>query len=133
MLSLWTQIVSWLVVRAEFFDGQALAGLGGGGIGQSVNANGEAINSRGGWAQVLFLPGASVEVGFGAGQDDPENADLSGETARTRNRSWAASIAWRPAPLAIAFEVRNLSTSYGPVNPRTLDVTHLNLAVGVEF
>jgi hypothetical protein len=132
-LSLWTPIVSWLEVRAEFFDGQAIAGLGGGGIGQSVNEDGQAINSRGGWAQLVVLPVTQVEIGFGAGQDDPDNADLTGETARTRNRSWAASIAWRAAPLALAFELRHLSTSYGPVNPRTLDVTHLNLAIGVEF
>ena len=132
-LSLSTPIVSWLEVRGEFFDGQALAGLGGGGIGQSVNADEEPIESRGGWAQVLVFPVPQVEIGFGAGQDDPDNDDLSGESARTRNRSWAASVAWRPAPIAIAFEVRHLSTSYGPANPRTLDVTHLNLAIGVEF
>jgi hypothetical protein len=29
--------------------------------------------------------------------------------------------------------VRRLSTSYGPLNPRTNEVTHLNLAIGVEF
>ena len=132
-VSLSTPILSWLEIRGEYFDGQGLAGLGGGGIGQGLNAAGQPVDSRGAWAQVLVIPVREVEIGFGAGQDDPANDDLAGETARTRNKSWAANIAWRPSPLAIAFEVRRLSTSYGPENLRTSDATHLNLAIGVEF
>lgn len=124
---------SWLELRGEVFDGAALAGLGGGGIGQSLRADGGTVSSTGGWLQAVVHPVAAVELALGAGRDDPRDADLAGSAVRTRNQVWAAQVAWRPAPLLAALEVRRLRTDFGTVSRVTGEATHLNLALGVEF
>ncbi|HXV86732.1 MAG TPA: hypothetical protein VD793_08545, partial [Gemmatimonadales bacterium] len=64
-------------LRAEGFAGQALGGLGGGGIGQNLGIGSVPVRTRGGWAQLNVRPAPPWEVGGGYGFDDPEDADLN--------------------------------------------------------
>ena len=49
------------------FVGQALAGLGGGGIGQNMVKNGVPVEAKGGWVQLNYESGAgSWELGVGS-------------------------------------------------------------------
>jgi hypothetical protein len=122
----------FIELRGEAFVGEALAGLGGGGIGQSLGPANEPVRSRGGWAQVNLKPAAAWEVGGGYGLDDPEDRDLNPLTARLKNTSWEGHMHWRPAPLVVGVEFRRLETTYGATTGR-LWVNHLNLAAGFEF
>src|SRR5215204_3259116 len=53
-VSVWTPIAGGLELRGEAFIGQALAGLGGGGIGQNMVRNGVPVEARGGWVQLNY-------------------------------------------------------------------------------
>lgn len=129
--SVWIPLGAMVEIRAEGFTGQALAGLGGGGIGQSMARDGIPVRTTGGWAQVLVRPSASWEVGGGAGLDDPDDADLNADS-RLRNASLEGHLLWRKAPVVLGLEVRELRTRYAaPIE--TLGATHINLAAGFEF
>lgn len=117
-------------IRGEAYTGEAIAGLGGGGIGQNLGLNGGTVRSRGGWGQLLLRPSASVEIGASYGIDDPKDADLDTTTQRLKNRTVGGHIHWRPAPLVLGLEYRHIATEYG-TGEATLG--HLNLAVGAEF
>jgi hypothetical protein len=130
-VSLWVPLSPKVEIRAEGFTGQALAGLGGGGIGQSMVRDGVPVHTSGGWGQLTLRPLSSWEIGIGAGIDDPDDADLDAG-ARLRNVSVEGHLLWRQAPVVLGFELRALRTRYaGPIN--TLGATHLNLAAGFEF
>jgi hypothetical protein len=130
-ISLWTPVSRWLELRAEGFTGQALAGLGGGGIGQNMVRDGVPVRTKGGWVQLNLRPSPAWEIGGGVGLDDPDDADLL-PASRLRNRSVEGHVAWRRAPLVIGAEVRDIRTSYAdPAGTRS--ATHANLAVGFEF
>jgi hypothetical protein len=120
-------------VRGEVFSGQALAGLGGGGIGQNL-LGGEPVETKGGWVQAVLLPTKEVEVGLSAGVDDPDDGALP-TTARFRNRAVAANLTWRRAPVVAGFEFRRITTDYR--TPAAAGVTargsHLHLGLGIEF
>ena len=129
--SIWTPVVGRLELRAEGFTGQALAGLGGGGIGQNMVRDGVPVRSTGGWVQLNLRPGAAWEVGAGIGVDDPEDDDLL-PASRLRNTAYEGHASWRRAPLVVGAEVREIRTRYAaPLG--TLAATHVNLAVGFEF
>lgn len=119
-----------LEILAEAFTGQALAGLGGGGIGQNMIRDGVPVRTRGGWIQLNLKP-AAWEVGAGAGIDDPDDADLE-PGSRFRNLSFEGHLAWRRAPAVVGLEVRELRTRYAP-GADDLSATHFNLAIGFEF
>jgi hypothetical protein len=123
-----------LEVRGELFRGRALAGLGGGGIGQLTDPTGLVpVRTRGGWGQLVVFPVAALELNLGAGIDDPTDADLVGANARIRNRTFSFGLIGRAAPVLLGFEVRRVTTTYlGPPSTRASN-THLNLAAGVEF
>jgi hypothetical protein len=71
------------------------------------------------------------EIGGGLGIDDPDDDDLL-PTSRLRNLSFEGHLIWRPAPLVLGAEVREIRTRYAdPVGTRS--ATHANLAVGFEF
>lgn len=119
-----------LEVRAEAFDGQALKGLGGGGIGQGLGVGGAPVRTKGGWAQVNFRTSERLLLGAGAGLDDPEDADVA-PGGRTKNAMSEAHLHWRPAgPLVFGVEWRQVVTDWttGSYSNR-----HLNLAMGFEF
>jgi hypothetical protein len=129
--SVWIPLGPKLEIRAEAFTGQALAGLGGGGIGQSMVRDGVPVRTKGGWGQLLVRPSAGWEIGAGAGIDDPDDGDLNADS-RLRNASLEGHLLWRKAPIVLGLEVREIRTLYrAPLE--TLGATHINLAAGFEF
>jgi hypothetical protein len=129
--SLWVPLGAVVEIRAEGFTGQALAGLGGGGIAQNMIRDGVPVHTTGGWAQLNLRPAPGWEIGGGGGLDDPDDADLLA-TSRLRNLSVEGHVAWRKAPAVLGLEVRGLRTRYAdPVGTRK--ATHVNLAAGFEF
>ena len=130
-LSLWIPLGPKVEVRAEGFTGQALAGLGGGGIGQSMVRDGVPVHTTGGWGQLNLRPVVGCEIGAGVGLDDPDDIDLD-VTSRLRNLSVEGHLLWRQAPVVLGVEARRLRTRYAaPIG--TIGATHLNLAAGFEF
>jgi hypothetical protein len=130
-MSLWIPLGPKVEVRAEGFTGQALAGLGGGGIGQGMVRDGVPVHTSGGWGQLNLRPVGGWEIGVGAGIDDPDDADLIAGS-RLRNVSVESHLLWRRAPVVLGVELRGLRTRYAaPLG--TLGATHLTLAAGVEF
>jgi hypothetical protein len=125
-------LTRFLEVRGEFFTGQALAGLGGGGIGQNLGVGNVPVRSQGGWGQLNLRPHPTVEVGGGYGLDDPNDADLNPATALLRNASWEGHVQWRPAPLVLGAEFRRIETTYGPALGNVF-VNHINVAAGFAF
>ncbi|MBI3983163.1 MAG: hypothetical protein HY337_09635 [Gemmatimonadetes bacterium] len=119
-------------LRGEAFVGEALAGLGGGGIGQNLGPGDQPVRSKGGWVQLNIKPVSSWELGGGYGIDDPEDLDLNPLTARLRNVSWEGHVHWRPQPLVFGAEFRRLETRYAAPTG-VLWVNHLNVAAGFEF
>lgn len=116
-------------IRGEAFAGKAIAGLGGGAIGQNLGPNGVPIRTRGGWGQLLIRPTPRWELGGSFGIDDPKDADLDA-SMRLKNQTVVGQIVWRPAPLVLGLEYRHIATTYA-AGKATAD--HLNLALGAEF
>jgi hypothetical protein len=130
-VSVWTSITPKLELRGEAFVGQALAGLGGGGVGQNMVRNGVAVGSKGGWVQLNLKPNAAIEVGGGGGIDDPDDEDLVA-TSRLRNIAFEGHVIWRKRPAVVGLEVRGIRTKYAaPVE--TQSAAQVNLGVGFEF
>jgi hypothetical protein len=130
-VSIWTPIGNRVELRAEGFTGQALAGLGGGGIGQNMVLDGVPVRAAGGWAQLNLRPSEQWEIGGGAGIDDPDDDDL-GDPSRLRNVAFEGHLTWRRLPAVVGAEVRHLRTRYrAPVGDLT--ATHVNLGMGFEF
>jgi hypothetical protein len=119
-------------LRGEYFDGRALAGLGGGGIGQNLTTDGGPVRTRGGWIQGIVAPTRTVELALGFGIDDPDDRDEAA-AGRRRNRVVAVALTWRPAPLVIGAEVRRFATGYRLPTAITAKATHLVLSLGAEF
>jgi hypothetical protein len=119
-------VLPWLEFRGEYFNGQSLRGLGGGGIGQNFTPANRPLESKGGWAQVNVKPTFNVRLGVGCSADHPEPG-----VTRTRNDACAAYTMYRPvAPLFIGAEIRRLRTEWAP-GRFTND--HVTLAAGFEF
>lgn len=130
-LSVWTPLGARLELRGEAFTGQALAGLGGGGIGQNMVRDGVPVRSKGGWAQLNLRPTMQWEIGGGGGIDDPDDEDL-GDASRLRNVAVEGHVTWRKLPAVVGVEVRHLRTRYrAPADDLT--ATHINLGMGFEF
>lgn len=130
--SIWTPLTHHVELRAEAFAGEALAGLGGGGIGQNFGRDSVTVGTVGGWVQLNLRPADAWEIGAGAGMDDPDDDDLDPAVARLRNLALEGHVAWRLAPLVIGGEVRRIRTRYGPALG-DLSATQVNLVLGLEF
>ncbi len=120
---------------AEAFSGKALAGLGGGGIGQNIGPTGTEVRTKGGWGQLNVRPRREVMIGGGCGLDDPEDGDLSDALGnphgRLKNFACEGHVDFRPAgPLVFGIEFRRLETTY-PSGKFTAN--HFNLAAGYRF
>jgi hypothetical protein len=114
----------------EAFVGKAIAGLGGGGVGQNVGAAGVPVRTSGGWGQLNLRPRAAWMLGGGCGIDDPKDADVVAN-GRLRNFVCEGHVQWRPpGPLIFGFEFRRLQTRY---QSGDFTVNHLNLAAGFTF
>lgn len=95
-----------------FYNGSALGGLGGGGIGQSFGVGHLPVDSRGGWAQLNLRPTFSWEFGGGVGMDDPDDADLP-LTGRLKNMIYEGHLHWRPGGgLIVGTAFRRIETTY---------------------
>lgn len=120
-------IDSWLEIRGEFFTGQAIRGLGGGGVGQNVVSGTDVpLETTGGWAQINLRPTPGFRFGAGCGVDHPEAL-----AARRRNDACAAYTIVRPTgPLFFGAELRRLRTEYASAR---FTNDHVTLAAGFEF
>lgn len=128
-------IGSRLELRGEFFDGQLLRGLGGGGIGQGFGPGGVPVRTQGLWAQLNVQASTRVLFGVGGGFDDPRTGDVA-IGGREHNGVIESHLHWRPAgPLVLGLEWRRLSTGYrqAAASPAVSRTDHLNLAFGFEF
>lgn len=116
----------------EAFAGKALAGLGGGGIGQNTGAAGVPVHTKGGWGQLNLRPTSEWVFGGGCGIDDPDDADVAAvATGRLKNFVCEGHLEWRPqGPLVFGFEFRRLKTSY---TAGDFTANHMNLAAGYRF
>jgi hypothetical protein len=122
-------IVEQLEVRGEYFRGQVLRGLGGGGIGQNFATTGVGtapLATVGGWAQTVIRPFAQLRLAVGFGTDNPDNV-----ASRHRNDAIAAHVMLQPAgPMFFGVEGRRVRTNY--VNGRYTN-DYVTLATGFEF
>ena len=122
--------LGFLELIGEVYNGQAVAGLGGGGVGQNFAAGGDALRSQGGWAQLNFRPMRAIMFGAGCGVDDPDDRDVP-LGGRLQNFVCEGHLDWRPpGPLVFGFEFRRISTRYRTGDARA---SHLNLAAGYRF
>jgi hypothetical protein len=118
-------ITDRLELRGEYFAGEALRGLGGGGIGQNFTGANRGLETAGGWAQ-LNARLALSQLGIGCGVDHPD-----AQATRRRNESCAAHVTVRPAgPLFFGAEARRIRTGYA--SSRYIN-DHVTLAAGFEF
>lgn len=118
----------WMELRGEFFAGQALRGLGGGGIGQNFRPGNLPLRTRGGWAQLNLRPIPAVSFGAGCGTDQPESG---GGVTRQRNDVCTGYAMLRSmGPLFVGAEYRKMRTRHA-AGPFTND--HVTLATGFEF
>ena len=122
---------SHVEVRGEAYSGQALRGLGGGGIGQNLTTTGDPVRDHGGWGQLVIKPNTIIDLSGGCGIGDPK--DVTGLPAgRLKNVACEAHVTAHPGgPVVTSFGWRGHHTTYqtgGKVSN-----THLNLAVGFEF
>lgn len=123
-----------LELLGEAYRGRALAGLGGGGIGQNFGAPvggapfGPPLRDSGGWVQLNWRANPTLTTGAGCGVDA---ADVRDNPVRQRNESCAAHVLWRPAqPLLFGLEFRHLRTTYAT---RIASGSHINLSMGFEL
>ncbi len=113
-----------------YFNGQAVAGLGGGGIGQEFGAGGVPLKSKGGWAQLNLRPSFMWELGGGAGIDEADKSLLTA-AQRSRNLIYEGHLHWRPGGgfiTGIAF--RRITTTYAPGD---ISANHINVFAGLAF
>jgi hypothetical protein len=122
---------SHVELRGEAYSGQALRGLGGGGIGQNLTTTGAPVEDKGGWAQLILRPSTLVELTGGCGIGDPK--DVVGLPAgRTRNVGCESHITTHPGgPIVVSFGWRGQRTTYQTTG--VAHNNHLNLALGFEF
>jgi hypothetical protein len=130
VLSVWTPLAAGIELRAEAFTGQALAGLGGGGIGQNMVRNTVPVSTKGGWVQLNYRAG-SWELGAGAGVDDPDDTDLVA-TSRLQNTTFEGHVVWRHLPAVIGLTGREIRTEYAAPGG-TRSAAQVNLGFGFEF
>jgi hypothetical protein len=117
-------------ILGEAFVGQAIAGLGGGAIGQNVGVRGAPVRTRGGWGQLNVRPRAAWMLGGGCGIDHPKDTDVP-PNGRFRNFVCEGHVEWRPpGPLLFGFEFRRLQTRY---QAGDFIANHFNLAAGFRF
>src|SRR5688500_8515653 len=119
-------LASWLDLRGEWFQGEALRGLGGGGIGQNVSPANDPLRTSGGWGQVNLRASSLFTVGAGCGADHPDPS-----AARRRNDVCAGYAMLRPeGPVFVGLEYRWMRTEFAAgryVND------YVTLGTGFEF
>jgi hypothetical protein len=120
-----------LLLGEGYWNAQAIAGLGGGGIGQEFGTGGVPLKSRGGWGQLNLRPSFTWELGGGFGIDDPDETQLPAATGRGRNIVYEGHVHVRPGGgLIFGLEYRRIATLY---QAGTLSANHVNGFMGVAF
>ena len=120
-----------LLLGEGFWSAQAIAGLGGGAIGQEFGVNGVPVKSRGGWGQLNLRPSFTWELGGGFGIDDPDETQLPAATGRGRNIVYEGHVHVRPGGgLILGVEYRHIATLY---SSGELTANHVNGFMGVAF
>jgi hypothetical protein len=125
-------------LRGEAYAGQAVRGLGGGGIAQTFISQAtpttpaRPLRTRAGWAQANLRLGDVLTLGGGAGIDAPRDDGFPALPAfRRENRVYEAHAIARPeGPLVIGLTYRRLRTQYAA---RAFANDHANLAIGFQF
>jgi len=137
-----------LELSGEWYDGQAVGGLGGG-IWMSVvypepsepYSAIHPLRSTGGWLQLKCKPATRYEINGAFGQDENFARDLRafptpyagiGFVALQKNRTELVNFIYQPNSfLLFALEYRHLFTA--PARGESAAGDHLNLAAGVRF
>ncbi|MDX2194376.1 MAG: hypothetical protein NW201_13555 [Gemmatimonadales bacterium] len=124
-------------LRGEAFTGQALAGLGGGGIGQNLTVADSALRTTAGWVQLLVRPTRAWEAGAIVGTDRPDvaAAPAPGQrpTAdRIRNTVIGGHVHWRPEPVLVGLEARRIETRYLGA-PGLRSALQVSVVAGIVF
>jgi len=112
-----------LLFQAEVFAGRNFdSHLGG--IGQGINTTlNREIDTVGGWAAFTVSPSPLWQFNFGASVDDPDDADLSGNTDTTKDARTKNSLIFGNAfyslttQAQLAFELAWLRTTYKVSTP----------------
>jgi hypothetical protein len=122
-------------LRGEWYVGQLLRGLGGGGIGQAFgkpiapDTQGPVIHDNAGWAQLNAQLLPTLLGGAGCGLDVVDMAD---RPVRTRNTVCEANVLWRPSePFFVGLEYRGVATRYD--TGVTGRARTLNFGIGFEL
>jgi len=126
-----------VTLAGEAFSGQALAGLGDGGVDQNFGPQGQPVRTKGGWAQLNVQLVSGWEFGGGFGMDDPDDTDLlqaDGTVpagARLKNMAYQGHLHWKPGGgLLLGAEIWRFRTTY----PQgAISANHVNLFAGVAF
>jgi hypothetical protein len=119
-----------VALRGEAYSGQALRGLGGGGISQNLTLDGRPVEDIGGWAQIDVRPNTLLAFAAGCGVGDPDDVD-SLPAGRLKNRVCALSASVRPGgPLLLSLGWRSHQTTYAT---GTASNKHFNIAFGFEY
>lgn len=137
-----------LEISGEWYDGQAIGGLGGG-IWTGVvfpdpgdpHAAIHPLRSTGGWAQLKVKPARRFEINGAFGQDENFGRDVHfftttftdyGFVPLQKNRTDFVNFIYTPNSfLLFAVEYRHLFTA--PAVGQSASGDHLNLAAGVRF
>jgi len=135
-------------VSGEWYEGQAVGGLGGGiwtsvvypeppGVHSAI----QPLRSTGGWAQLKVTSGRRFEINGAYGQDENYGHDLrvfpfsftgAGFPAMQKNRTDLVNFIYKPTSvLLFAVEWRHLFTQLANSTGQTAD--QINLAAGVHF
>jgi hypothetical protein len=139
---------NYLELSGEWYEGQAVGGLGGGIWTSVVYPEATApysavhpLRSTGGWAQLKVKPAARVEINGVFGQDGNNGQDLrffptpftgEGFSPLQKNRTNLVNFIYKPnAFLLFAVEYRHLFTA--PASAEGASGDQLNFAAGVHF
>jgi hypothetical protein len=121
-------------VTGVFYTGQNLSNLGTGAINQGYvlyGRHGEAIQSKGGWAQLTLHALPRVDLHFYTGQQDDRNSQL-GAGDIGKNLVFGGNLFFRIAPnVILAPELDQLRTVY--IGRGTVINNHYDLALAYRF
>jgi hypothetical protein len=139
---------SHLELSGEWYDGQAVGGLGGGIWTSWIFAEGappysaiHPLRSTGGWAQLKVIPTSRFEINGAFGQDENYGRDLRffptafteyGFPALKKNRAGFLNVVYKPrSALLFSLEYRRLFTA--PTIGEDASGDQINAAAGVRF
>lgn len=110
-IDLRVQAVEWLMFQGEAWTGETLGDIRGG-IGQTINADGEAIGATGGWVEADISLGEKFVLIGGYTMDDVKDDDIS-DGMRAKNQAPYGALRWKPfKKLMLSCEYIRFETTY---------------------